>query len=123
MAPSCCPQWQARKALRFCKLRLKTETPEHASALLECTINNAELVNVREHFPVDIAVINPERPELLNAEKYGLTPSQCLKNLISSKDTLSRVSQLAHDVLEIFDKFPIYVPAGTNLNASIAVRH
>ena len=119
MAPSCCPQ--ARKALRFCKLRLKTETPEHA--LLECTINNAELVNVREHFSVDIAVINPERPELLNAEKYGLTPSQCLKNLISSKDTLSRVSQLAHDVLEIFDKFPIYVPAGTNLNASIAVRH
>ena len=45
------------------------------------------------------------KPELLNAEKYGLT--QCLKNLISSKDTLSRVSQLAHDVLEIFDKFPI----------------
>ena len=119
MALSCCPQ--ARKALpvRFCKLRLKIETPAHP--LLECTINNAELVNVREHFSVDI--INPERPELLNAEKYGLTPIQCLKNLISSKDTLSRVSQLAHDVLEIFDKFPIYVPAGTNLNASIAVRH
>ena len=46
-------------------LQVKTEIPEHAR-ILECTINNAELVNVREHFSVDIAVINPERPELLN---------------------------------------------------------
>ena len=80
---------------------------------MEC-INNAELVNV-----LLSGHSGMRNPELLNAEKYGLT--QCLKNLISSKDTLSRVSQLAHDVLEIFDKFPIYVPAGTN--ASIAVRH
>jgi hypothetical protein len=49
-------------------------------------------------------------PELLDIDKYGLTQCLRLKNLISSKDTLavSRVSQLAHDVLEVFDKFPIY---------------
>jgi len=55
---------------------------------------------------MDIALINPN---LLDIQNFGLT--QCLKNLIGSQDTISRVSQLAHDVLEIFDKFPIYVPS------------
>ena len=91
---------RAERLCRFCKQKI--ETPEHA--LLDCK-SNAELVNIHEHFSADISKINPD---LLDTEKYGLT--QCLKNLISSKDTVSRVSQLAHDVLEIFDKYPIYVP-------------
>jgi hypothetical protein len=91
---------RSERLCRFCKQKI--ETPEHA--LLDCK-SNAELVNIREHFSTDIIKINAE---LLNIEKYGLT--QCLKNLVSSQDTVSRVSQLAHDVLEVFDKHPIYVP-------------
>jgi hypothetical protein len=71
---------------------------------LEC-IDNADLVHIREQFSTNISKINAE---LLNTEKYGLT--KCLKLLTSAKDTVSRVSQLAHDVLEVYDKFPIYVP-------------
>jgi hypothetical protein len=92
---------RSERLCRFCKQKI--ETPEHA--LLDCK-SNAELVNIREHFSTDITKINAE---LLDIDKYGLT--QCLKNLISSQDTVSRVSQLAHDVLEVFDKFPIYVPS------------
>ena len=91
---------RSERLCRFCKQ--KVETPEHA--LLDCK-SSAELVNIREHFSTDIIKINAE---LLDIEKYGLT--QCLKNLISSQDTVSRVSQLAHDVLDVFDKYPIYVP-------------
>ena len=85
---------------QFCKQKI--ETPEHA--LLDCK-SNPELVNICEQFSADIIIIIAD---LLNIERFGQT--QCLKNLISSQDTVSRVSQLAHDVLEIFDKYPIYVP-------------
>jgi hypothetical protein len=91
---------RSERLCRFCKQ--KTETPEHA--LLDCK-SNSELLNIRQHFSTDIIKINAE---LLDIEKYGLT--QCLKNLVSSQDTVSRVSQLAHDVIEVFDKYPIYVP-------------
>ena len=91
---------RSERLCRFCKLKI--ESPEHA--LLDCK-DNADLVNIRKCFRADIIKINAD---MLNTEKYGLT--QCLKNLISSQDTVSRVSQLAHDVLEVFDKFPIYVP-------------
>ena len=60
----------------------------------------------REIFTTDIALINND---LLDTRKVGLT--QCLKNLIGSQDTISRVSQLAYNILEVFDKFPIYVPS------------
>ena|ERR1700734_3073305 len=96
---------RADRLCRFCKQEI--ETPEHA--LLECE-SNTEIMNTREKFAVDIALINDD---LLDVQKYGLT--QCLKNLIGSKDTISRVSQLAYDVLEIFDRTPIYVPTSTSI--------
>ena len=84
------------------------ETPEHA--LLECQ-SNTELLNIRGKFTMDITLVNAD---LLDVQKFGLT--QCLRNLISFQNTVSRVSQLAYDVLEDFDssESPIYVPATCN---------
>ena len=68
---------------RFCKQEI--ETPEHA--LLECK-TNTELLNIREKFTMDIAVININASaNILDVQNFGLT--QCLKNLIGSQDTIS----------------------------------
>ena len=99
-----CPTGIIPRSERLCRFcRQEIETPEHA--LLECK-GNTEILNIREKFTLDIALINTN---LLNTHEFSLT--QCLKNLIGSQDTISRVSQLAYDVLEIFDTYPIYVPS------------
>ena len=56
---------------------------------------------------MDITLVNAD---LLDVQKFELT--QCLRNLISFQNTISKVSQLAYrdDVLEVFDSSPIYVP-------------
>ena len=92
---------RAERLCRFCKL--KVETPEHA--LLECE-SNIDLVNVRSSFEADIEGMTRD---LSNVHQLGLT--QYLKKLIASQDTIERVSQLAHDVLGVYDSFPVYIPA------------
>ena len=93
---------RSERLCRFCKQEV--ETPGHA--LLECK-SNSEILNIREKFTMDIALINPNFPD--ESQRLGLT--QCLKNLIGSQVSISRVSQLAYDVLEVFNRSPIYIPS------------
>jgi hypothetical protein len=83
------------------------ESPEHA--LLEC-IENAEITLLREQFISDVTELSGVP---LNLQQQNLT--QCLKELISSRECIARLAEFTYDVLEVFDKYPIHVPTTTVL--------
>ena len=98
----------------FCKSAI--ETPEHA--LLECT-GSYELVMCRNVFVEKMLV---EMPVFLS-DLAPWDPLTCLKVLIANRPTISLLAAYVHNVLLIFESYPVYNASTTSTTTTTTWTH
>lgn len=87
---------------RFC--RRAVEVPEHG--MLRC-VASAELVNARIRY---LSSIYEARPGIPKASAYR-DAAEYLRLLVSDRQTIALTSAFAHEVLKIYSRIPMYMPA------------